>query len=994
MSALLMLMSFVSFSQYVVTVGSIDNYNEMLPCDPYYNYSVSQQIYTEQEMSVRSGSIISVSFYCTDLDPTRTLSVYLQPTDLSSFSGSHSWVPVSSSSLVYSGEVSFVMDGWTTITFSEPYQYNGGSVLLTVCDNTGTYIDQMYSATFSTNNSQAIAYHSDEVSVSVDDMSNLQGSISSYKNCVKFAYNNAVPLVRNYPWTADFESGEFNTYGMTQEIISGTATWSIAINSNSGNHYVVINNTNNEFPDTNILYTPTLVRPNDASRILLTFDYLNSIWDEDFDRMQVIITDGENVTMIAEYNENHEGTTHECLDIKTNTLPEEFKIGFVGIPAYGHGFLIDNISVAVPEVKSYPWAEDFESGAFHEWMTQEIVSGDTAWLIVPSTDPHEGNYNAIIQNGSRLLSDSTILYLPDFVRPTDANRIVLSFDYVNQDWSGDFDRMQVIVNNNGNISVIAEYNEAHEEWTHEKLYIDVMSLSDRFKIGFVGIPAWGYGFSLDNIVVDKTSRDVIETNTYVQVGTGSEFSANLPVYPYYNYQYSQQIYTAMEMGRANTIYSLSFYCKSSSEFLRDVKIYMGHTDKEDFEMSEEWLPSSQLTLVYDGTFDVPSRNDWIFIPLDNPFEYNGVDNLALVVVDISGHYISTGTTFACSNTDNATTYKVYSDNDEYSIDNVNSYSGGLGYARNNVRFGITIAEKHLIEVSSSDTLKGTACCSGEYYDGQNFTITATPNFGFKFDKWNDGETDNPRSITVDGDAQYVANFIQIDTDTLRYDNDVMHTPIGNHGNSVEWGIRIPEYNLDYRPKLEDVLFYVDGQYAYGKYTLNVYQGFDTIPSQPIYTDSVTVAELTEGWISFEIRPVAVDSTQPLWIILSTEDVAYPAIASTCLDSGTDGRWWNATGSWGHQSYGAWMIKAVMPYHAPNDVEEFFVNDEISVYPNPASSQIYLQGVSEGEIIEIYNMTGRLVGMFTYNGDAIDIASYSAGLYVIRCNGITTKFIKE
>ena len=97
--------------------------------------------------------------------------------------------------------------------------------------------------------------------------------------------------------------------------------------------------------------------------------------------------------------------------------------------------------------------------------------------------------------------DSTILYLPDFVRPTDANKIVLSFDYINQDWDDDFDKMQVIVNNNGNISVIAEYNEAHEEWTQEKLYIDVMSLSDRFKIGFVGIPAYGHGFLVDNIVV-------------------------------------------------------------------------------------------------------------------------------------------------------------------------------------------------------------------------------------------------------------------------------------------------------------------------------------------------------------------------------------------------------------------------------------------------------------------------------------------------------------
>lgn len=838
MSALLVLISIVSFSQYVVTIGSNEQGYGLLPVDPNYNYSLSQQIYTEEELSVSSGDIVSVSFYYISANPTRNIDVYLQSTSLSQFEYPYNNVLVTSSDLVFSGTVDFVADDWTTITFTQPFHYTGGNILLTVDDNTGSYVSSMQAAVFGAGITQAIAYHRDD-----EDYNPLASIGSDYnetlKNTVKFAIDNAeVSSIGNYPWMADFEGNSFELYGFTQENVSGNILWNIE--TSSENHYAVINNTDNSLPDTTILYTPTFIRPSNADTMILSFDYLNRIWVSDYDKMQVVVSDGETVTVLAEYNEPHEELTHERITIDTNDLPAEFKIGFVGIPGYGHGFQIDNITL-----------EDF---------------------------------------------------------------------------------------------------------------------------------------TIDNIV----------TSSYVQIGTGSSESSNLPIHPFYNYGYSQQIYMSYEFEGSHIIYSISYYCTSSIEFAKPVKIYMGHVSAEEFTDVYDWIPASQLTLVYDGMLEVTNMNTWLFIPLDTPFEYNGTDNLVIAIDDNSGVYYSDNTTFfKTSVLSKHRTIRVYSDNGDYEIDDIADVQGDILSIRNNVRFGIQFVEKSNIEVSSSDTLRGTACCSGEYYPGNSLTITATPKFGFEFDRWSDGVRDNPRFIVVEGDAEYVANFIPNLSDTVRYDNDTYNTPIGNHGNAAEWGIRILPQNLKDRPRLTDVSFYSDGQHACGNYKLFVYQGVDTIPSQPIYRDSVVVAAADEGhWVSFEISTVAIDSTQPLWIILSTDTVAYPAIASTALETGTDGRWWKGNGTWGHQSYGAWMIKAVLPYEGTEDVEEYVEINDINVYPNPAGSHIYLTGISEGENVEIYNMTGKLVASFKYDGGAVDVANLTSGLYVVRSNGLTTKFVKE
>lgn len=65
---------------------------------------------------------------------------------------------------------------------------------------------------------------------------------------------------------------------------------------------------------------------------------------------------------------------------------------------------------------------------------------------------------------------------------------------------------------------------------------------------------------------------------------------------------------------------------------------------------------------------------------------------------------------------------------------------------------------YTINVVSSNPSMGTVSGGGSYGAGNTVTLTATPNWGYHFTQWQDGNTQNPRTITVTGDATYTAYF--------------------------------------------------------------------------------------------------------------------------------------------------------------------------------------------------------------------------------------------
>lgn len=63
-----------------------------------------------------------------------------------------------------------------------------------------------------------------------------------------------------------------------------------------------------------------------------------------------------------------------------------------------------------------------------------------------------------------------------------------------------------------------------------------------------------------------------------------------------------------------------------------------------------------------------------------------------------------------------------------------------------------------ISVTASPSNVGSVSGGGTYTHGNTATLTATPNTGYKFVKWSDGNTSNPRTFTVTGGGTYNAEF--------------------------------------------------------------------------------------------------------------------------------------------------------------------------------------------------------------------------------------------
>ena len=66
-----------------------------------------------------------------------------------------------------------------------------------------------------------------------------------------------------------------------------------------------------------------------------------------------------------------------------------------------------------------------------------------------------------------------------------------------------------------------------------------------------------------------------------------------------------------------------------------------------------------------------------------------------------------------------------------------------------------------LSVLSNDATMGTVKGSGEYAESTIVILSALPNEGFQFARWNDGSTENPRPMTVMDDTELTAEFLPL-----------------------------------------------------------------------------------------------------------------------------------------------------------------------------------------------------------------------------------------
>ncbi len=106
------------------------------------------------------------------------------------------------------------------------------------------------------------------------------------------------------------------------------------------------------------------------------------------------------------------------------------------------------------------------------------------------------------------------------------------------------------------------------------------------------------------------------------------------------------------------------------------------------------------------------------------------------------------------------------------------------------------AIKYTITATASGN--GTVTGSGEYIAGRTATLTAIPNEGYAFAGWSDGNTDNPRTITVSQDLTFTATFVAFEYVDLGLSSGTLWATFNvgagspeQYGDYFAWGETIP-----------------------------------------------------------------------------------------------------------------------------------------------------------------------------------------------------------
>ena len=177
----------------VVSIGNTDKSDGSLPIDQYSKYSLTQQIYTKDEINHAAGKITSIAFYGYDYGMERTCDVYLSPTTKNAFESNTDWVKVAPEDKVFSGHITVNNGLWSIIDFDTPYEYDGKSnLLVTVDDNTNAANSStVYWGVFIASGNQAL-YYSKRYStpVNLDPTQSIEESGAYYgrKNCLQLCF--------------------------------------------------------------------------------------------------------------------------------------------------------------------------------------------------------------------------------------------------------------------------------------------------------------------------------------------------------------------------------------------------------------------------------------------------------------------------------------------------------------------------------------------------------------------------------------------------------------------------------------------------------------------------------------------------------------------------------------------------------------------------------------------------------------------------------------
>jgi chitodextrinase len=172
-----------------VTIGESTTANYTLPVNMNYHYSLTEQIYTADEIGI-TGTINSISFYYnySGSFSMSNVTLYMKNVTRSEFVSNTDMEQLSDNDIVWNGTFSASAAGWITITLPEPFDYEGGNLLVAAYDGTSGYPGSSYRfRTTACTGYKSIDWYSDSYSPDPYNTSSYSGNkyYRQYRNNIK-----------------------------------------------------------------------------------------------------------------------------------------------------------------------------------------------------------------------------------------------------------------------------------------------------------------------------------------------------------------------------------------------------------------------------------------------------------------------------------------------------------------------------------------------------------------------------------------------------------------------------------------------------------------------------------------------------------------------------------------------------------------------------------------------------------------------------------------
>jgi urease beta subunit len=362
----------------------------------------------------------------------------------------------------------------------------------------------------------------------------------------------------------------------------------------------------------------------------------------------------------------------------------------------------------------------------------------------------------------------------------------------------------------------------------------------------------------------------------VTIGAGNE-SARVPMDFYYENSLFECLFYPDELGFTNgTISSLAFYNNFRDSITNSAtKIWLGTTTQAD--LSAGWIPSTQLTLVFDGNITYPSGENTITISLQTPYVYTLGNLVMMVQRPMDTQNYSSSDNFQAQTLGTSRARKVQSNSTAYDPANppTNATVSGQfpkttilysGQAIVNDLACLSIYGNTFPSVGTSTPYTITVKNNGTAIQS-NYTVKLMKEGGVLLGSVSGATINSLETLDftinwtpTETGATYIYGEVEMTDDEIATNNQSLHInvevqPAGVQAVTIGAGNALARVPMDFREKnsLFECLFYPDELgFTSGTITsLAFYNNFVTnLPNKPtkIWLGTTDQADLSAGWI--------------------------------------------------------------------------------------------------------------------------------------------------